>query len=58
MPARTTTIPGSKKNNLLTGKAFNMFRSKFFFAVAAITLLMLIAVVVLQVMEMQEFKMF
>ena len=35
-----------------------MFRSKFFFAVALITLLMLIGVVVLQVMEMQEFKMF
>ena len=35
-----------------------MFRSKFFFAVATITLLMLIAVIVTQVMEMQEFKMF
>lgn len=35
-----------------------MFRSKFFFAVATITLLMLIAVIVLQVMEMREFMMF
>ena len=35
-----------------------MFRSKFFFAVAMITLLMLIAVIVLQVMEMREFMMF
>ena len=35
-----------------------MFRSKFFFAVALITLLMLVAVIVLQVMEMREFMMF
>jgi hypothetical protein len=35
-----------------------MFRSKFFLAVAVLTLLGLIATVVMQVMEMQEFMMF
>lgn len=35
-----------------------MYRSKFFFAVAILTLLVLIAAAALQVMEMQEFKMF
>ena len=35
-----------------------MFRSKFFFAVALLTLLGLIAAIVMQVMEMREFMMF
>ena len=35
-----------------------MFRSKFFLAVAAITLLVLIATIVMQVMEMREYMMF
>ena len=35
-----------------------MFRSKFFFAVALVTLLILIATIVMQVMEMKEFMMF
>ena len=35
-----------------------MFRSKFFLAVAVITLLILIATVVMQVREMKEFMMF
>ena len=35
-----------------------MFRSKFFFAVALVTLLILIATIVMQVMEMREFMMF
>ncbi len=35
-----------------------MFRSKFFLAVAALTLLILIATIVMQVMEMKEFMMF
>ena len=35
-----------------------MFRSKFFFAVAVITLLTLIATIVMQVMGMREFMMF
>ena len=35
-----------------------MFRSKFFFAVALLTLLGLIAAIVMRVMEMREFMMF
>ena len=35
-----------------------MYRSKFFLAVAILTLVVLLAAAVLQVMEMQEFKMF
>ena len=35
-----------------------MFRSKFFLAVAILTLLVLIATIVMQVKEMREFMMF
>ena len=35
-----------------------MFRSKFFLAVAILTLLVPIATIVMQVMEMREFMMF
>ena len=35
-----------------------MFRSKFFLAVAILTLLVLIATIVMQVTEMREFMMF
>ena len=35
-----------------------MFRSKFFLAVAILSLLVLIATIVMQVMEMREFMMF
>ena len=35
-----------------------MFRSKFFLAVAILTLLVLIATIVMQVMEMREYMMF
>ena len=35
-----------------------MFKSKFFLAVAVVTLLFLIATIVMQVMEMREFMMF
>ena len=35
-----------------------MFRTKFFLAVAVLTLLVLIATIVMQVMEMREFMMF
>ena len=35
-----------------------MFRSKFFLAVAVVTLLFLIAAIVMQIMEMREFMMF
>ena len=35
-----------------------MFRSKFFLAVAVVTLLFLIATIVMQVMEMRELMMF
>ena len=39
-------------------KGTHMFKSKFFLAVAVLTLLGLIAAVVMQVMEMREFMMF
>ena len=35
-----------------------MFRSKFFLAVAILTLVVLIATIVMQIMEMREFMMF
>ncbi len=35
-----------------------MFKSKFFFAVACVTLIIMISVIVMQIMEMKEFLFF